>query len=282
MFSLVIQYFHKEEGIKNFVLDFYESPYETSESIYNEIITRLKMNNLKINDIVSYSADNASVNFGKFKSVFNNLKYENNLLIQANCLCHVIHNCAKHSLMKLPFDFENLIMKIFAHFSSSSKRSDSLKDCYEYCDLEYEKMVKHTKTCWLTLNKALERITNNLEPIKLYFIGIGSEELPNVISDFIRENDEYETPLNELYLRFAYGFTKLLKNSILTFEKKSTSIIVFNEMCNLKGRLRNRIEKKFYGSDINEKLKKYSKEKVTSFEKEAISVSISTKKLLNI
>lgn len=270
MYPLIIQYFHTESGITNFVLDFYETPEETSESIYKNIKKRLIDNNLKITDIISYGADNASVNYGKHHSVFVNLQYENDLILKANCLCHVIHNCAKHSFMKLPLDIENFVMKIYNHFAVSSKRSNSLKQCYEYTDTEYKKLQKHTPTRWLTLHKALDRIINNLEAIKLYFIGINEIELPNVIHDFIYNKDNL---VDELFLVFAYEVTKLFNDSILIFENRNTtSIILYNEMCNLKARLTNRMKHKFYGSDINEKLEKLSKEQIKLFEEEAIKV----------
>jgi hypothetical protein len=41
-FSIVIQYFTIEEGLKNFVLDFYEDCDESSKAIFNNIDKVLK------------------------------------------------------------------------------------------------------------------------------------------------------------------------------------------------------------------------------------------------
>jgi hypothetical protein len=120
MFPIAIQYFDIKNGIKSFVLDFYEDPKECSQDIYDNITRKIKQNNLKIENIVAYAADNASVNYGQHNSVFTNLKLENDSIIKANCLCHVLHNTAKHGLVKYPLDVEILIMKIFAHFSLSA------------------------------------------------------------------------------------------------------------------------------------------------------------------
>ena len=93
-------------------MDFYEDPKVTNAAIYNNIIRKLKENKLKISNIVAYGADYASVNYGICQSVFQNLNNENNTIVKANCLCHVLHNAAKYSLMKLPFDIENFVIKI--------------------------------------------------------------------------------------------------------------------------------------------------------------------------
>ena len=146
MYPIAIQYFHSDDGIVNFILDFYETPNETIYSIYHEIKERLSKNRLLIENVVAFGADKASVNYGIHNSVYVNLKNENIAIVKANCLCHVIHNTAKYAFMKFPIDIENLLIKIYSHFSTSSKRIDSLKQFYQYNDNEYEKIIKHTPT----------------------------------------------------------------------------------------------------------------------------------------
>jgi hypothetical protein len=70
--------------------------------------------------------------------VFTNLKLENDSIIKANCLCHVLHDTTKHGLVKYSLDIENLIMKIFAHFLISAKRVENLKSCYEFTESQYK------------------------------------------------------------------------------------------------------------------------------------------------
>ena len=75
-----------------------------------------------IENIFAFCADNASVNYGVHNSVYVNLKNENIAIVKANCLCHVIHNTAKYAFMKFPIDIENLAIKIYSYFSTSSKK----------------------------------------------------------------------------------------------------------------------------------------------------------------
>ncbi len=97
-FPLCVRYFDKKEGIQNFILDFYCDPNEGSKSIFNRIKTIINENGLSLDNIVSYSADNAPVNFGSNNSVFQKLKLINENIIKANCNCHVLHNTAKFGL----------------------------------------------------------------------------------------------------------------------------------------------------------------------------------------
>ena len=50
---------------------------------------------IDINNLVSYGADNASVNYGRHHSVYTNIKQLCPKLISSNCNCHVIHNFAR-------------------------------------------------------------------------------------------------------------------------------------------------------------------------------------------
>ena len=116
------------EGSHDRILDFYEEPDESSDSIKNTIIRAIQKLGLDPKCIVSYTADNASVNYGKNCSVYTKLQTEiNSQLIKANCNCHVLHNAAKKALKVLSFDIEVLILKVYAEFSTSAKRVAELK-----------------------------------------------------------------------------------------------------------------------------------------------------------
>ncbi len=110
--------------------------------------------------MIAHTADNANVNYGSHHSVFKNFQEESQFIVKANCNCHIIQNTAEHALIQLPLDVENLIIKVYLHFSMSAKRVDSLKSCYEYS----EKWIwKNFKICTYTLalsipcNQALSR-----------------------------------------------------------------------------------------------------------------------------
>ena len=103
---LAVRYFSKLYVSKNRIIDFYQCPDET----------RLSLNGLDINNLVSYGADNASVNYGRHHSVYTNIKQLCPKLISSNCNCHVIHNCARFGCKLLTHDVELLVMKISKNF----------------------------------------------------------------------------------------------------------------------------------------------------------------------
>jgi hypothetical protein len=110
-----------------------------------------------------------------------------------------------------------------------------------------------------------------LDEIKSYFIGINEEECPQVIYELVWEESDERLTLSEVYLHFTYEYMKIFSDTILELEKKSTNATqVYNIMLTLRGKLKNRINLKFYGSDINEKLNTLSLDKKKSFEKSSL------------
>ena len=59
------------------MLDFYSDSSESSEAIAHCIKSAIEKNNLSLSSVSSYSADNASVNYGKHSSVYQKLKLNN-------------------------------------------------------------------------------------------------------------------------------------------------------------------------------------------------------------
>jgi hypothetical protein len=274
LFPLALQYFSINYGIENFVLDFYEDFNESSAAIYDNIIRILKLNDLKIENISGFCADNASVNYGIHKSVFQNLKNENDLILKANCNCHVIHNAAKFGLLKLSLDIENLVIKVYNHFSTSAIKSNALKSCFEYTENEYKTILRHVPTRWLSLFKAIDRLIVDLEGIKSYFLGVGEENCPQIITEFIWGQCENASEITffELLLHFAHQYMKLFHECILKLEMKSTnSTHLYNIMNDLRTKLKNRFNHQFYGSKVIEMLRKVTHFEKKKFENEALN-----------
>jgi len=259
LFPIGIQYFDVKTGIKNFVLDFYDDPNEKSEDIYNRLKTAMKDNNLSVENLIGFTGDNASVNYGIHHSVYRNLKEEIPSLIKANCNAHVLHNTIKYALLHLPFDVENLVLKVYSHFSVSAKRVQELKSCYEFTENEFENMKRHVVTRWLSLYPAVIRIIDNLKPLKSHFIGSGTDNCPQIINDLVWSETYHEMTIFELYLHFSVQIMKIFHITIKIFEQKSTNASnLFDLMFKLKTQLENRINCEFIGSKLEENLKYFS------------------------
>lgn len=112
---------------------------------------------------------------------------------------------------------------------------------------------------------------NNLNEMKSYFINIDEDELPSIIYDFVWDINEKYVSVNELYLRFAFEFMKVLTNSILLLEKNTTvSPMIFRIMDDLKLKVSSRIQSKFFGHKMKDYLINHPSK--DTFEKNAILV----------
>ena len=265
LFPIAIQYFDSNSGLNNFVLDFYSDHNENSDAIYQQIVRCINENGLKFENMIAFTADNASVNFGIHQSVYQNLKLLNSSLIKANCNCHVLHNTVKHALSKCPLDIENLVLKLYSHFSISAKRIDGLKSCYEFCDQEFESLRRHVITRWLSLYPAIQRIIDNLKPLKSYFIGNGTENCPIIIEQFVWEKCYNDITIFEMYLNFCSHLMELFYINIQILEKKSTNATnLYDIMFKLRTQLQNRLDKQFFGSFVRENLKNFPADEINS------------------
>ena len=94
----VVRYFSKTCGVVDAVLDFYNDSNESSEAIAHRILSVIEKNSFSLSLVSSYSADIASVNYGKHSSVNQKLKLINSHIVQVNCNCHVLNNCVKYAL----------------------------------------------------------------------------------------------------------------------------------------------------------------------------------------
>ncbi|XP_005999068.2 uncharacterized protein LOC102355222 [Latimeria chalumnae] len=150
-FPLAAHFFYVESGVNDVLLDFYEEPDESSESVMKCIIDAVNNLGLDLKDVIAYRADSASVNYGKNCSVFVKLKAVQPQIIQANCNCHVLHNAAKNCMKALSFDVERLVLKVFNEFSCSAKKVKRLKSCFDFVQQEYSKVLSHVPTRWLSL-----------------------------------------------------------------------------------------------------------------------------------
>jgi len=158
MFPLSVQYFNKEYGLRTYLVDFFENADESADGMFECL--KNSMSNLGLNwqKVSSFSADNANCNFGNNKSLFQNIKKLNENVIKANCHAHIIHNMAKYALNNLDIDIENIVLKIYGHFSVSAKRRDNLKEFHDFVKTEFKEILRHVPTRWLSLQPCIERI----------------------------------------------------------------------------------------------------------------------------
>ncbi|XP_039356465.1 uncharacterized protein LOC120382989 isoform X2 [Mauremys reevesii] len=273
LFPVAIRYFNKDKGSCTRIIDFLEDADETSEAIANKLRSCLQNAGLIHNKIVAYGADNASVNFGKHKSVLVHLKQMLDLpnLVPGHCSTHIVHNTVKHGLKMLSYDVENLVIKVFSEFSSCAKNISELKEFLDFMETEYSEILCHVPTRFLILFTAVDRLLKNWPALKSYFVGKGEETVSCAIWAFLSEqedtvSDDDIITLPELYIYFVHNIMSQFNNTIKVLESDYIQVTelyaIFNK---LRREIQIRQEQGFYGYKVTQFLKKLPPNKQNKF-----------------
>jgi hypothetical protein len=111
MFLVCVHYFDPFEGIQWKMLDFVQEANEYAGSVHKCVKDSIQRSGLICVNISSFSRDNANVNFGKKKLVYQHLRNVSDAIVKGNCSAHIIQNCCKHASKILDIDFETVILK---------------------------------------------------------------------------------------------------------------------------------------------------------------------------
>ena len=84
--------------------------------------------------------------------------------------CHLIHLASFNAAKTLPKNSEVLCRDIYAHFHRSSKRQDVYKGFQYFFDIEPHKLLSPVQTRWLSVQACINRILEQYEALKQYFI----------------------------------------------------------------------------------------------------------------
>jgi hypothetical protein len=177
----------------------------------------------------------------------------------------------------MSFDTENVFLKIFAEFSNSAKKRETLKEYFEFCESDFREVIRHVPTRWLSLLKAVDRVILSWRPIKSYFLALGSDECPAAVWVILSDQEDEmfsdaEPSYFELYLYFTHNFMSNFQSVLLLLEKMTT--IAYN-IYKIMENLRNSLKKndKFLGMKVHFALHKYlPRNLIAKFESEALKV----------
>jgi hypothetical protein len=156
LFPVVVQYFHKVDGIRSQLIDLNSKPNEKPETIVNSVMETLKDYDL-LTKCVAFSGNNTNANFGGIncsgnKNVHHALKLElKKKLDHLGCPVHILHSCIQHRADALSMNIECIIMKIYNYFSIYIVRTENLKSYCKFVDINYRQLLlSHSRTRWLS------------------------------------------------------------------------------------------------------------------------------------
>lgn len=192
---ILVQYFLPETGIQVKMLTMLSIVGETSEIITKSITNAMERYELE-DKVIGFSADNTNANFGGARrrgqeNVFTKLRAHTGTdLLGLGCNAHMLHNTAQNAADSLPVDAEQIVAKLYNYFSIYTVRVAELEKFCDFVDVEYCKLLGYSRTRWLALLPAVERVLQMFSALKSYFMSI--KQCPDVLKKF------FENPLSEL------------------------------------------------------------------------------------
>ncbi len=210
----------------------------TAKALTEATLSLMKNQNCDLNMLVGFSADTCNTMFGARNSVSVLLKAVVPQLLTVKCSCHSIHLSASKACLQLPKQLEDLVCGVYNYFAHSSKRRTELKEFQEYAECPQNFILKPGQTRWLSLQNAVRRLKEQLDPLKLFFVK-EVEKNPKATTDLVLEL--LMDPLTKPYLEFMEYVLSTLNdfNTIFQSEvpllhelKKSFNRLVKNFACN--------------------------------------------------
>ncbi|KAJ8006714.1 hypothetical protein DPEC_G00110080 [Dallia pectoralis] len=156
--------------------------------------------------------------------------------------------------------------KTFSHFSSSAKRIDELKSIHTFVEVEYQSLLRHVPTRWLSLWPAVKRLHDSWAPIKTYFLSLGEDQYPMSLWRLFKDDQDGEgNPLDlQVYLSFLSNALKIFHDTVLVLEREDGTIyectppavsrqaaVLREDMCNFYQSSLTYLEQRYDFSDSN-------------------------------
>ena len=175
---------------------------------------------------VSLSVDNTNTMIGKNNSIASRFLEKNENVFIAGCPCHLAHIAASNAhddfCEYISLNVEDVMVDLFYWFDKSAKRKGKLKEYFEFCDQEYQSVLKHLSVRWLSLEKCISRTTLKFTSLKAYFLNESFAD-----ERFQRLEEKFNNPLLEPCMLFLSSALPLFThfNQLLQREEPSIHIL---------------------------------------------------------
>lgn len=258
LFPILVRYFLPSSGIQVKLLEFKDLSGETSALQHQYIMETLESHQLS-QKLIAFCADNANTNFGGAER-----KGKNNIYCKLNetlshkvlglgCAAHIVHNAIQSAAECLPLDIESVVHKIYMYFYIYTVRVTALQEFCDFVSIEYQKLLSYSKTRWLDMMPAIERIIKMFPGLKSYFLSL--DKCPVLLQAF------FEDPSAELWLYFVHNQAASFQATVLQIENQTaTCIEVYRSLKDLNEKCRERSSQKFIPIILQSKLKELEKE----------------------
>lgn len=129
-------------------------------------------------------------------------------MFSQGCVCHLSNLCLLAGVNALPVDVDDFFVDLFYFFNKSTKRKEEFCEFQEFTGTKELKIIKHCKTRWLSLEKAVQRVLHQWSALHAYF---DREAEDDTSARIARLDQHFKSPLTKLVMLFLeYALESLL------------------------------------------------------------------------
>ena len=105
--------------------------------------------------MVGFESDTTNVMVGKHNSLLSRIKDKQP---SQGCVCHLANLSLLAGVKSLPVHVDDFFVDLFYFFEKSAKRKEDFREFQHFTDTKQFKIIKHCRTRWLSLEKAVNRV----------------------------------------------------------------------------------------------------------------------------
>ena len=173
----------------------------TAEFMFDSIDQQLAKNGLSWDMVSGIGLDNTNANIGEHNSIKSRVLQKNSEIVISGCPCHILHNASSKAAEAfgniVDFSVEDHCVDLFYWFDKSSKRKSILKEYYDFCDQDYEEVIKYISTRWLCTERCINRELKKFSGLRSYFLSESEND-----RRFKRLTETFSNNMTEFYLFF--------------------------------------------------------------------------------
>lgn len=168
---------------------------------------------------------------GRKNSVISRIMEAQPHVMDIGCICHLANLCCKAGVKTIPYAIDEMLVDIFYHFHHSAKRKEQYSEFLEFTEVEPLKILKHSTTRWLSLQKVVSRTLHHWDALSSYFNSHDQVESDGKIHRLAHLLKNPEVKMYFYYLEFILV---PLNDFNTTFQADATKIgIIHSQMIKL-------------------------------------------------
>lgn len=153
--AVIVRHCNKYDIVEDKFLGLCQVEEANAEGLFHTVKNLLEINEIPLNKLLGFAADNCSVMQGNKKGVQMLFQKEVPDIYIQGCVCHSLPLCSSNACLQLPKSVEALARDIINYFSHSSKRQNDFTVFQIFTEIKPHKLLKLSQTRWLSLEAEL-------------------------------------------------------------------------------------------------------------------------------